>query len=109
MYTLGMGPLGLLSSLFTLGCLRGLLRLEVHTGLLALRGGDGAGGVGQRVYAAAGLREGDDIADGLESTQQGDDAIPAESDAAVRRSTELEGIEQEAELLLGFLDRKSVV
>ena len=43
-YTHGVGPLGLLPSLFTLGCLRSLLRLEVHTGLLALRGGDGAGG-----------------------------------------------------------------
>jgi hypothetical protein len=60
-------------------------------------------GAGQRVEAAAGLGEGDDVADRLGVREQHDDPVPAEGDAAVRRGAELEGVEQEAELLLRLL------
>ncbi len=61
----------------------------------------GAGRLGQRVVAAAGLRERDDVADGLHAGQQRHHAVPAEGDAAVRRGAELEALQQEAELGLG--------
>ena len=60
----------------------------------------GAGARGQRVEAAAGLRERDDLADRVGAGQQRDDPVPAERDAAVRRGAVLERVEQEAELLL---------
>ena len=50
------------------------------------------------------LREGDDVADGVCTGHHGNDTVETESDTAVRRSTELESVKQEAEL-----DRKSVV
>ena len=77
----------------------------VDAGLLALLGRDRRRGVGQRVVAAAGLRERDDVADRLVAAEQHDDAVPAERDAAVRRGAELERVEQEAELLLRLLRR----
>ena len=85
------------------GFLAALLRLRIDAGFLTLRGRNRSRGLGQRVETAAGLREGDDVADRVGLRQQGDDAVPAESDAAVRRGTELEGVQQEAELLLGLL------
>ena len=39
----------------------------------------------------------------VEAAEQHDDAVPAERDATVRRRAELEGVEQEAELLLRLL------
>src|SRR5699024_7957720 len=63
--------------------LRGLLRLGVDPGLLALLRGNRGRRVGQRVNAAAGLRESDDLADGVHPGQQRHDAVPAEGDAAV--------------------------
>ena len=56
----------------------------VDPGLLALLGRDRGGCLGQWVEAATGLGEGDDVADGVGPGQQGDDAVPAEGDAAVR-------------------------
>ena len=54
----------------------------------------------QRVDAAAGLRERDDLTDGIHAGEERGDAVPAECDSAVRRRTEGEGVEEEAELLL---------
>ena len=48
------------------------------------------------------LREGDDVADGVCTGHHGNDTVETESDTAVRRSTELESVKQEAELLSGF-------
>src|SRR5690606_8439027 len=52
------------------------LRSGVHAGLLALLRGDRGRRLGQRVVAAAGLGERDDVADGLRTGQQRDDAVP---------------------------------
>ena len=49
------------------------LRLGVDAGLLALLGRNRCRGLGQRVEAAAGLREGDDVADRLGARKQRDD------------------------------------
>ncbi len=46
--------------------------------------------------------EGDDVADGVCTGHHGNDTVETESDTAVRRSTELESVKQEAELLSGF-------
>ena len=70
---------------------------------LTLRGRNRGRGLGQRIETAAGLREGDDVADGIGLRQQGDDAVPTESDTTVRRGAVLEGVQQEAEPRLGFL------
>src|SRR5690606_31165916 len=71
--------------------------------LCTLLGRDGGRSIGQRVVAAARLREGDDVADRAVAAQEHDDAVPAEGDAAVRRSAVLECVEEEAELLLRLL------
>jgi hypothetical protein len=55
---------------------------------------------GQRVLAAAGLRERDHVAHRVRAGEQHADAVPAERDPAVRRRAVLEGLEQEAELLV---------
>ena len=60
----------------------------------------GAGRRGERVEAASGLRERDHVADRVGAREQRHDPVPAERDAAVRRGAELEGLEEEAELLL---------
>src|SRR5436305_2927769 len=83
--------------------LRGGRRLRVDAGFLALLRRDRRGCRRQRVVAAAGLRERDDVAQRVRLREQHDDAVPAERDAAVRRRAELERVEQEAELLLRFL------
>ena len=72
----------------------------VHAGLLALLGADRRRSRGQRVEAAPALRERDHLADRVAAGQQRADPVPAEGDAAVRRGAVLEGVEQEAELLL---------
>src|SRR5688572_3176918 len=81
---------------------RVLLRYGVHAGLLALVRRDRSGSGGERVEAATGLGEGDHVADRLGARQQGHDAVPAERQATVRRGAVLEGVQQEAELLLGL-------
>ena len=58
--------------------------------------------VRQQALGALRLREGDDVTDGVRFAHHRDDAVETEGEAAVRRSTELEGVEQEAELLTGF-------
>src|SRR5699024_5421206 len=80
-------------------------RLGVDTGLLALLRRDRRRGVRERVDAATGLGEGDDVADRLRPGQQRTDAIPAEGDAAVWRGAVGERLEEEAELLLRLLLR----
>src|SRR6266566_4558897 len=72
----------------------------VDAGFLALLRGDRRGCAGQRVVAAAGLREGDDLTNRGVPTQQHCDAVPPERDAAVRWGTELERLQQEPELLV---------
>ena len=81
-------------------------RLGVDAGLLALLRRDRRRRAGQRVVAAAGLRERDDVADRVGAGQQRADPVPAERDAAVRRRAERERLEQEAELLLRLLRRR---
>src|SRR3546814_9671381 len=51
------------------------------------------------LFRSPGLREGDHVADGVGLRQQRDDPVHAHGDAAVRGCAELEGLEQEAELL----------
>ena len=63
-------------------------------------GGDRRRRTGERVVAAAGLGERDDLAQRVGAGEQHADPVPAERDAAVRRRAVLERLEQEAELLL---------
>src|SRR4051812_11269733 len=65
-----------------------VLRNGVDPGFLALFRRDRCRCGGQRVVPAAGLGEGDDVADRVHPRQQRTDAVPAEGDAAVRRRTE---------------------
>ena len=81
------------------------LRLRVDPRLLALLGRDRRGGIGQRVDAAARLRERDHLTDGFHPGEQRGHPVPAERDAAVRGCAERERVEQEAELLLCLLVR----
>src|SRR4051812_35457288 len=76
---------------------------DVDAGLLALLLGDRRGCAGERVIAGRGLREGDDVADGVPAGQEHDDPVPPERDPAVWRRAVLERLQQEAELLLGLL------
>src|SRR3954468_11900208 len=71
----------------------------VDAGFLALLGGDGCRGTGERVEARTGLRERDDIPERVRTGEQHADAVPAESDAAVRRRAVEERVEQAAALL----------
>ena len=73
-------------------CLLRIPGLGVDSCLLALLGSDRSRRLGQRVVAAPGLGEGDDVADRFGLGQQGDDAVPPEGDAPVRRGAELEGV-----------------
>src|SRR5690606_32366057 len=59
--------------------------------------------VAHQIGGLLGLREGDDIAEALALRQQHHQAIHAEGDAAVGRRAELQGVEEEAELLPGLL------
>ena len=90
-------------SLFTLCFFATLLRLRIHASFLTLLWRNGSGGLGQRVVATTGLGERNNVADGIGLGQQGHDTIPAECQTTVRRSAELESIQQEAKLLLCFL------
>src|ERR1700741_4160980 len=83
-------------------CLVNLLGLGVYSGLLALLGGDRGRRIGERVDAAAGLRESDPLADGVDSGQQRIDPVPAERDTTVRRRAKHERLQQESELLFRF-------
>src|SRR6266516_976691 len=62
----------------------------------------------EQILRALRLRERDDVADGFGTGHYGDDAIEAESDAAVRRRAVLQRLEEKAEFLLRLLgaDRK---
>ena len=53
----------------------------------------------EEALSALRLREGDDVADRVGFDHHGNDAVETESEAAMGRRTELEGIEEEAELL----------
>ena len=75
----------------------------VDAGFLALLGRDRGRRAGQRVEAAAALRERDDLADRVDARQQRADPVPAERDPAVRRRAVGERRQQEAELLLRLL------
>src|SRR5215212_3363743 len=61
------------------------------------------GSPGQRVGAGRGLREGDHVADRLRSVNVRHDPVKAVSDAAVRRGSVAQRLEQEAEAGLGLL------
>ena len=63
---------------------------------------DGRGRAGQRVDAAAGLRERDRLSDRVHAGEQRGDPVPAERDAAVWGRAKGERLQQESELLLGF-------
>ncbi len=78
-----------------------LLRLHhAHVQLGELRGGHGGRRGRHQILRARRLREGDDVADRIGTRDQRSDAVDAEGDAAVRRRTELQRFEQEAELQL---------
>src|SRR5699024_990991 len=76
--------------------------LEMNASFLTLLRRNWCWRIGEWVYSATGLRECDDVADGVEAAEQRDDTVPAQSDAAVWWRTVLEGIQEEAELLLCF-------
>src|ERR1700757_5542225 len=83
-------------------CLVNLLGLGVYSGLLALLGGDRRRRIGERVDAAAGLRERDHLADRVDSGKQRVDPVPAERDTAMRRRAKHERLQQESELFFGL-------
>ena len=90
-----------------LGPVRAALRRGVpvrsEAQLLELPGLDRRGRVEHEVRARRGLGEGHDLADVRLVGEQGDPAVDAEGDAAVRRRAVLEGLEDAAELgLLGL-------
>ena len=72
-------------------CHLNLLGLGVYSRLLALLGGDRRGRVGERVDAAAGLRERDHVTDRVHPAEERLDPVPAERDAAVRGGAIREG------------------
>lgn len=82
-----------------------LLRFEVQAGFLTLRRRNGRGSIRQWVHATTGLREGDNVANRRETTQQRHDTIPTERDTAVRRSAEGKCLQEEAELVLRLFVR----
>ena len=55
-------------------------------------------GVGQGARALLGLGERDDVPDGIDAGQDGDDPVQPERDAAHRRGAVLQGLQEEAEL-----------
>ena len=66
-----------------------------------------AGRFAEEAGAFLGLGEGDDVPDGFLPAQLGYQAVQAQRDAPVRRRPELEGVEQQAELLLLGLGAES--
>ena len=58
--------------------------------------------VDHHVTALVVLREGDVVAYGLLSAEEGTDAVETEGKSSVRRCSELEGVDDESELVLGF-------
>ena len=78
-------------------------REQAQAELAQLRVVDRRGRAGQRVRAARGLRERDDVADRVAAGEQRDDAVDAERDPAVRRRAVAQRLEQEAEAPLRLL------
>ena len=71
------------------------------TSIASSRSWSGLTGVGASVrgqVALLGLGERDDVPDGLDAGQDGDDPVQPERDAAHRRGAVLEGLQEEAEL-----------
>ena len=68
---------------------------------------DSRGGIEHHVAAGIVLREGDIVTNRLHASEQRAQAVEAECQTSVRGCTELEGIHQEAELLLSLLGCKS--
>src|SRR6478735_1903273 len=62
----------------------GARRRGIHPGFLALRGRDRRRSCRERVISPAALGEGDHLADGVRTTEQRADPVPAEGDAPVR-------------------------
>ncbi len=63
---------------------------------------DRCGGVDHEVDGFGGLGKGDDLAQAGGAGEDHDDAVQAEGDAAVRGGAVFEGVEEEAEALVGF-------
>ena len=63
---------------------------------------DGRGRVNHHVAAGVVFGEGDEVADAVGAAEEAAEAVEAEGEAAVGWRAVLEGIEQEAELGLGF-------
>ena len=72
--------------------------------LLQLLVGDSARSAGHQTAGLLGLGEGDGVADGFLAGQQHHHAIHAEGQAAVGRSTHIQRVHEEAELLLCFFE-----
>src|SRR5688572_6179057 len=77
-----------------------LLRPQRDAELAQLALLDRRRGSGQQVEAGGRLREGDHVADGLRAVEPLHDPVEAVGDAAVRRGSVAERLEQEAEALL---------
>src|SRR5690606_26244021 len=76
---------------------------DVDASFLALLRGTWRRSLGQWIETATGLREGDDVADGLRVGQQLQHAVPTQGDAAMRWGPVLEAFKQEAELGVSLL------
>src|SRR3990167_7239726 len=71
--------------------------------LSQLLGIDAAGSAGHQVGGPLRLGEGDAIADAVQSGEEHHQAVDPQGDAAVRRGAVLQGLQEEAEPLLGLL------
>src|SRR4051795_2212913 len=85
------------------GCLVRRRRDDADAELAQLLVVDPRGGAGERVAAARGLRERDDLADRVAPAEQRHDAVDAHRDAAVRGRAVAQRVEQEAEAAVGVL------
>src|SRR5439155_10660291 len=80
-----------------------LYLVELDAQLLELLWDHLRGRLGHQALGLLGFGEGDDVADGVGTAEQHDQAIQAESDAAVRRGAVLKGVQQKAEFGLRFV------
>ena len=80
-----------------------LLRTEIQTELVELGLVDLGRSVDHHVTALVVLREGDEVTDGLLAGEQCADTVETKCQTSVRRSTVLEGVDDESELIFSLL------
>ena len=70
--------------------------------LVELLGGDPPWGTGHQAAGLLGFGEGNGVADGVFAGEQHHHPVDAEGQAAVGRGAHVQGVHQEAELLIGL-------